>query len=790
MRGLASGDRRASYEPAAGSGVPAAAAVRAPRGLGRRCQRVVVLRADAVVFTPTAMRAVAGPPAPGPSAAAAAHEAGADCFGCDAAVTASGVTPETRPAIPMAALLSNRCLSAVRPAGLDFIAAAELAASNGSRCRSMALVYDVGGKHVAQIQRELRKRLHDDLVHGRDNPAFCWVGHLDEDRPMANDLEGMYAALPRRDTIDFGAPDADSPQDLASWRELHSLHCTAGCTASRVSPGCYFWFLHHYLRAGFEPPVLEGVDVMDLLDRPVAYVDLWMQHEAKCDAAFSKWKAQAGSFMSAPTKEVPEVVFPILPVVKPKDLWRWVTRGEPCKARLCLDSKCGGLNEKYCDWRFRYRPIEEAIGVLRPRAVVACIDIAAFFNKLAAGPALQKMQHFQCPGTYARSDARNRQHSSRRAYRHLRCCGFGNKLVPAYASTVSAELVRILEAHGIGVAGCMMDDILLYRNDGDAAALNAQLRQAEQIMERLGLPSNDKTQPASRDIVYLGYLISTTGMTITIPEVHREYALARLDEMLGAGVADLRTLRSVAGVLTWLSSVLLSGKPRRQLIFAAIAELDARPALLAVRRKTPAATTQLRGDLRRQLEWWRHVLRTKRYSGSRCFAPRERVEPAVLIRSDASDEMGWGLCIQGFHVFGLWPAALAGSIESNMLFKELLPVAVAVRLFGAHREGCTFASATDNAGVAFVVNALRAKDPMANRLLQHIADASAEYSVVVLSSHARRERNVHADWLSRSVPVHLWQNLAAVEGRGRTWEFPLAIVHVGTGEMYTARLRL
>ena len=58
MRGLASGDRRASYEPAAGSGVPAAAAVRAPRGLGRRCQRVVVLRADAVVFTPTAMRAV------------------------------------------------------------------------------------------------------------------------------------------------------------------------------------------------------------------------------------------------------------------------------------------------------------------------------------------------------------------------------------------------------------------------------------------------------------------------------------------------------------------------------------------------------------------------------------------------------------------------------------------------------------------------------------------------------------------------------------------------------------
>ena len=701
----------------------------------------------------------------------------------EATSTVTGAAPDPRPHISMHDILQCRQLSDVRAVDTAVSHAAHRCDREGSRCVSTVLIYDVAGRHMAQVQRELAKQLHDDLTHHRDTPAFAAGQARADPRPRADDLEGMYAAMPGKAQIDFSAPAMASPQNLPLWRRMHAMHC-GKCSASGPHDDCYFRYLHHFLRAGFEPPVLPGADLSDIRKHSTAYVDLWRQYGELSAAAMTKWADQAGGFMSAPTDAVPDVVFPLLPVVRPKHEWRWLTQGIPYKARLCIDSKCGGLNDKYCDWAFRYRPIEDAISRIEPGAMLACVDIGAFFNRLPAGPALQRMQHFQDPSTYAATTATNAT-KKKKLYRHLRCCGFGSKLLPAFASTVSSELVRILGVHGIQIAGCMLDDILIYRNDGDAAVLNQQLRQTEQIMADLGLPSNAKTQPAATSLVYLGYLLDSTAMTISISPEHRDYAESKLGEILSGTHVSLRDLRSIAGVLTWLARVMLNGKPRRRAIFAAIAAMEAE------HNAVPRASSRvpLRGPLVRQLRWWLHVLRARAYSGSRCFAPSSITSPAILLRGDASNEHGWGLCAQGYHVFGFWPAALHGTLDDNMLVKELLPPTVGILLFGPHRRTALFATASDNAGVAFVMNALRAADGPSNRLLHRIADAMVEHDLGLVCSHARRARNTHADWLSRSIPTAAWPGIERTTRRG-DWNFPIIIHDTTTGAMKSATIRL
>ena len=57
--------------------------------------------------------------------------------------------------------------------------------------------------------------------------------------------------------------------------------------------------------------------------------------------------------MSVPVSTKPRLVFPLLPVVRAKDAWRYEQTGEVYKVRLCVDFKNGGLNDMLEDWPFQ-----------------------------------------------------------------------------------------------------------------------------------------------------------------------------------------------------------------------------------------------------------------------------------------------------------------------------------------------------------------------------------------------------------------------------------------------------
>ena len=411
------------------------------------------------------------------------------------------------------------------------------------------------------------------------------------------------------------------------------------------------------------------------------------------------------------------------------------------------------------------------------------IDISRFYLRLPAGEKLRGVQWFRDPSSFgADTNANERLRESRRRFRQLCSVAFGLKSAPAFASVVSAEAKRILESFGISVAGVYLDDFLI--RGATKRECEENLKKACAILAALGIPPNDKTKgPCAPDegIVFLGVHIRTSDCSMTVTDEHRKYAVDRITALLDKKSASVKELESVGGILSWIAQVFIPGRPRRNAVFEAIHRLKA----------GKNNTLPIRGELCRQLQWWRHVLSDDTIPASSHFWVTQPDTP--LMCSDASGEDGWGACACGIHVVGDWPAhwkQSAGVGAPSMLFKELVPIAITVLLLAARCEGKVMTVATDNAGVAFVLNSLSCRCARSLALLRPLADALAKHHLGLIAGHAHRVHNSHADELSHALTDKLWSDIrqqAASQKLGRM-EFHFVVHDTITGDGFAGSM--
>ena len=618
------------------------------------------------------------------------------------------------------------------------------------QCTNVVAEIPLAHRSSVHVRAELRSRLAASLARGEKAVAFAKSCGFEE-KPRADDPEAMINAFPGKEDIDWEADPVRSGLNISLWRFWHARHCDK-CTEEHVHDQCYFKTLLHFLRCGLEAPFQEGCRPCDVQPSKMAYVDKWRQEEERCCAAFEKWKADSSGLMSGPVTTRPEKVFPLLPVVRAKDAWRHSKTGVEYKVRLCMDLKNGGANEMLKDWDFRYWGLESVAETVSEGDWLASIDISRFYLRLPAGKLMREFQWFQDPASYGvDTNANERMSDKRRVFRQLQSVAFGWKPAPAYASSVSAELKRILESFGVSVAGVYLDDFLIRGKTKQECKRN--LEKAIAVLTALGLPPNDKTQgPCSPEegIVFLGVRIRTKDCSMTVTEEHRQYAIARLSSMLTRKSATLKELESVTGILAWIAQVFIPGRPRRDALYRAIHRAKAKA----------GASTAVRGELKRQLEWWLHTLQSDKTRASSHFWDKQPDVP--LMCSDASGEDGWGACACGVHVVGNWPdewKQSAGAGAPSMLFKELVPIVIMVLLLAARCKGKVFAAATDNAGVAFVLNSMSCRCPYSLALLRPLADTLAKHRLGLLAGHAHREYNAHADELSHALSANMWRDV-------------------------------
>ena len=186
-------------------------------------------------------------------------------------------------------------------------------------------------------------------------------------------------------------------------------------------------------------------------------------------------------------------------------------------------------------------------------------------------------------------------------------------------------------------------------------------------------------------------------------------------------------------------------------------------------------------------------MRSDRIPASSHFWDKQPEVP--LMCSDASGKDGWGVCVMGMHIVGSWPKEWrqsAGKGAPSMLFKELVPIVIATLLLAPSCSGKVFAAATDNAGVAYVLNSMSCRCPLSLALLRPLADACAMYHLGLVAGHAHRHLNTHADRLSHALPQATWDAIAdagSVTKAGRM-SFNFVVHDMLHAEAFTASMSL
>ena len=131
-------------------------------------------------------------------------------------------------------------------------------------------------------------------------------------------------------------------------------------------------------------------------------------------------------------------------------------------------------------------------------------------------------------------------------------------------------------------------------------------------------------------------------------------------------------------------------------------------------------------------------MRCRRIPASTHFWDRQ--SEVSLMCSDVSVDDRWGTCVMGVHIVGSWPdkwKQSAGGSAPSTLFKELVPNVISLLLLARFCTGKVIAAATDNAGVAFVLNSLSCRCPWSLTLLRPLTDALATYRLGLIASGAR-----------------------------------------------------
>lgn len=619
-------------------------------------------------------------------------------------------------------------------------------------------------------------KLAADLQQHRDRPAFQ-PHRIPSQLPRADDLEGMMATFPGLLELDYANPPPRPFNELdpGLWLQLHSLHCSNLPPCSRTAPAdsCYFKPLLFMITYGFHASMHPEASIRDIRPHSPAYVALWKQNPARCRKALTKLKSSTRLQVISN----PELIFPLLPVARGKDIWRHENQGVDFKIRLTSDISTCGANELFRDWRFKYLALHAITKLVARGDFLATRDITGFYNRLPAGELLRRFQCFQDPTSYASNDKINDRKVGRGHARILQqvSCMFGHKQLPAWASCVSSELARILQHQCIRVIALLIDDLLFLGPASEGPqGLQRSLDEADSLMAKLGLPSNDKGQPPSTNVVFAGIRIDTIEGRLTVDEEQRQYIIHKIDAVLGRQSVRTKELESLNGSLGWICYVCVHGRSRRHLITEAA--------------QSGKVVTDITKPLRKQLSWWRDTLRYRRYTGSRIFFRNEET-PSVLIKSDASGDHGFGFCAAGIHVTGMWSDALAPHIHQDMFVKELLPITIATLLLSPVYRDHIIGVSCDNSGVVFRINCGSCRNPLGRRLLQAMADSlHANQSHLIADWNNREQPDArHADDLSKVFTRDQWHPDALA---AKPWSFLLIIHHIASNETVSAWIRI
>jgi hypothetical protein len=266
------------------------------------------------------------------------------------------------------------------------------------------------------------------------------------------------------------------------------------------------------------------------------------------------------------------------------------------------------------------------------------------------------------------------------------------------------------------------------------APIEADFKRTLSLCDHLGIPLADKTVHPTTRLTFLGFILDSEDLTISLPEEKKSEYISEIEKVSTLHAVKKKRLESLIGKLMHATTVIPIG---RAFFRSLIAKSSAAP--------LPTSWISLARDERLNLSWWVNLLSDwngislMRFCGWLPLADFE-------LSSDAALTIGLGIVNGNDWVAATWPP----SAPTNIAILEMIPLVISAIIWGDTWTGKSILFHTDSMAVVFSAESLLPKDPQLAALVRELSIISIQKGFRFRVDHVPGVSNVLADLLSRS----------------------------------------
>ena len=222
-------------------------------------------------------------------------------------------------------------------------------------------------------------------------------------------------------------------------------------------------------------------------------------------------------------------------------------------------------------------------------------------------------------------------------------------------------------------------------------------------------------------------------MHLRLPQDKLVELRCKVAAMLRRKKVTLHDMQSLLGSLNFACRAVVPGRPfRRRLID------------LTVGISRPNHWIRLTNEARKDLAAWDIFLTS--FNGRLMCLPSKWVSSeAIRLETDASG-FAFSAVLGSKWMQGSFPTSW---VKVNIAVKELLPIVLAVKKWGAEFANSRVLFLTDNESIMYVINDQSSKDKQIMQLVRQLVVAAMTYNIQFRAQHIAGKLNVIPDLISR-----------------------------------------
>ena len=400
-----------------------------------------------------------------------------------------------------------------------------------------------------------------------------------------------------------------------------------------------------------------------------------------------------------------EFLSPIFPVPKPDG-----------NIRIILNLK--DLNEYVEYHHFKMDNIKAVLANVTKGCYMASLDLKDAYHSVKIHREHQKYLKFEWDG----------------ALYQFTCYPNGLAPCPRKFTKLMKVPLSFLREKGHLIIG-YLDDFFLQGKNADKCQ-NSVLN-AINLLRALGFTVHfDKSQLNPKTVVvFLGFVIDSIKMTVTMKDEKKEKLLALIDKIVSKGMVTIREVASLIGKFVSNLPASLYGPLHYRSL-----EYDKNKALKLAKGNYEAKMTISDMGLA-DILWWKNNIATM-------YAPIHWPPITQEISTDASGKNGWGANIPGrMPIGGVWTD---DQHDLHINVKEMVAIFYALRAFVDVLEGQHVRVLCDNTTAVFTINNMgTTKSTSCNAVVKEIWEFCKNHDIFITCTYIPGKENVVADKASR-----------------------------------------